>query len=133
MERIANWLSWSAAYKQVRVLEEDRILQYFEWLGRYFLELCLLFGWSSSVRNYDRFAKVVFFIALQLAGMPASLVVKKIDGVVACGPPDGKLVEKFDKAYIEVADKLGVVLASRDDPEKRFRINKNWYDSESWN
>ena len=52
--------------------------------------------------------------------MPASLVVQQIDDVVAFGPPDGKLVEKFDKACIEVADKLGVVLASRDDPEKSF-------------
>ena len=41
-----------------------------------------------------------------MAGMPASLVVQQIDDVVACGPPDGKLVEKFDKAYNEVADKL---------------------------
>jgi hypothetical protein len=124
-------LDWSAAYKQVKVSEEDRSLQYFEWLGRYFLELCLIFGCSSSVGIYDRFAKVVLFIALQL-------VVQQIDDVVACGPPDGKLVEKFDRAYIEVAGKLGVVLASRDDPEKSFSATTRgqvlgiWYDSESW-
>jgi hypothetical protein len=70
--------------------------------------------------------------------MPASLVVQQIDDVVACGPPDGKLVEKFDRAYIEVAEKLGVVLASRDDPEKSFSATTRgqvlgiWYDSESW-
>ena len=52
--------------------------------------------------------------------MPASLVVQQIDDVVAGGPPDGKLVGKFDRAYIEVAEKLGVVLASRDDSEKKF-------------
>ena len=131
-------LDWSAAYKQVKVAEEDRILQYFEWLGRYFLELCLIFGCSSSVGIYDRFAKVVLFIALHMAGMPPSLVVQQIDDVVACGPPDGKLVEKFDKAYIEVADKLGVALASRDDPDKSFapttrgQVLGIWYDSETW-
>ena len=79
-------LDWSAAYKQVKVSEEDRSLQYFEWLGRYFLELSLIFGCSSSVGIYDRFSKFVLFIALQLAGMPASLVVQQIDDVVACGP-----------------------------------------------
>ena len=56
--------------------------------------------------------------------MPASLVVQQIDDVVACGPPDGKLVEKFDRAYIEVAEKLGVVLASRDDPEKKALLRQ---------
>ena len=87
---------------------------------------------------YDRFAKVVLFIALQMAGMPPSLVVQQIDDVVACGPPDGKLVEKFDKAYIEVADKLGVALASRDDPDKSFapttrgQVLGIWYDSDDW-
>ena len=107
-------------------------------LGDIFLELCFIFGCSSSVGTYDRFAKVVLFIALQMAGMPASLVVQQIDDVVACGPPDGKLVEKFDRAYIEVAEKLGVVLASRDDPEKSFSATTRgqvlgiWYDSESW-
>ena len=40
--------------------------------------------------------------------MPASLVVQQIDDVVACGPPEGK--------HTLVADRLGVVLASRDDP-----------------
>ena len=29
---------------------------------------------------------------------------------------------KFDKAYNEIADKLGVVLASRDDPDKTFTL-----------
>ena len=81
---------------------------------------------------------MVLFIALHMAGMPPSLVVQQIDDVVACGPPDGKLVEKFDKAYIEVADKLGVALASRDDPHKSFapttrgQVLGIWYDSETW-
>ena len=131
-------LDWAAAYKQIKVNESDRSLQYFEWLGRFFLELCLIFGSSSSVGIYDRFAKVILFIALKRSGMPPSLVVQQIDDVVACGPPDGELVESFDRTYIEVADKLGIVLASRDDPDKSFSATTKgqvlgiWYDSESW-
>ena len=62
--------------------------------------------------------------------------VSRTDNVVACGPSDGKLVEKFDRTYIEVAEKLGVVLASRDDPEISFsattmgQVLGIWYDSE---
>ena len=42
-------VDWAAAYKQIRVNESDHHLQYFEWLGRYFLELCLIFGGVSYV------------------------------------------------------------------------------------
>ena len=84
------------------------------------MELCLIFGGVSSVGIYDRFAKIVLFIVLVQSGMPPSLVIQQIDDVVACGPPDGKLVDKFDKAYSDVATSIGVELAPRDDPDKSF-------------
>ena len=65
--------------------------------ARFFLELCLIFGGRSSVRISDIFAKIVPFIIIIQSGMPPSLVVQQID-VVACGPPDGELLEKFDKS-----------------------------------
>ena len=58
-------VNWAAAYKQIIVNESDHHLQYFEWLGRYFLELCLVFEGMSSVGIYDRFAKIVLFILFQ--------------------------------------------------------------------
>ena len=131
-------VDWAAAYKQIRVHESDHPLQYFEWLGRFFLELCRIFGGVSSVGIYDRFAKIVLFIVLVESGMPPSLVVQQIDDVVACGPPDGKLVEEFDRTYLEVAKKIGVELAPRDDPDKSFapttkgQVLGVWYDSASW-
>ena len=70
--------------------------------------------------------------------MPPSLVVQQIDDVVACGPPDGILVELFDKTYFYVASRIEVELAPRDDPEKSFapttrgQVLGVWYDSESW-
>ena len=36
-------IDWAAAYKQIRVHLDDHGLQYFEWLGMYFLEPCLIF------------------------------------------------------------------------------------------
>ena len=110
----------AAAYKQIRVNESNHHLQYFEGVGRFFLELCLNFRGVSSVGIYDRFAKIVLFLVLIQSGMPPSLVVQQIDDVVACGPPEGKLVEQFDKAYMDVASRIGVELAPRDDPDKSF-------------
>ena len=80
--------------------------------------MCLIFGGVSSFGIYDRFAKIVLFIVLVQSGMPPSLVVQQIDDVVACRPPDGKLVKKFDKVYSDVATSIGVELAPRDDPDK---------------
>ena len=131
-------VDWSAAYKQIRVNEEDQCLQYFECLGRYFLELCLIFGGSSSVGIYDRFAKIVLFIVIMNSGIPPSLVVQQIDDVVACGPANGELVERFDKEYSRVAEMLGIQLAPRDDPDKSFaaatrgQVLGVWYDSKNW-
>ena len=71
-------VNWSAAYKQIRVNEEYQCLQYFEWLERYFLELSLIFGGSSSVSIYDRFAIIVLFMVIVISGIPPSLVVDNV-------------------------------------------------------
>ena len=48
---------------------------------------------------------------------------------IPCGPPDGKLFEKFDKLYSDVA---------QDDPDKSFaqttrgQVLEVWFDSETW-
>ena len=87
---------------------------------------------------YDRFAKIVLFIVIMNSGIPPSLVVQQIDDVVACGPANGELVERFDKEYIRVAEMLGIQLAPRDDPDNSFATKTTdqvlgvWYDSVSW-
>ena len=98
----------------------------------------LHFWMFQFCRNLRQICKSCSLYCTATSRHAASLVVQQIDDVLACGPPDGKLVEKFDRAYIEVAEKLGVVLASRDDPEKSFSATTRgqvlgiWYDSESW-
>ena len=43
-----------------------------------------------------------------------------LDDVVGVGSPDGKEITEFDTTYRDVAGKLGVRLASREDPDKSF-------------
>ena len=111
-------LDWEAAYKQLRVQEGDIRQQFFCWAGRWFAELCLVFGGSSSVGLFDRLAKVFKFVATVLSEMPENQVAQIIDDVVACGTI--KEVTHFYNTYRMVAEDCGVKLASEEDPKKAF-------------
>ena len=67
-------LDWRGAFKQLRTQVEDVRQQVFEWQGRYFAELCLIFGARSSVGLYDMLAKVFKHIATRLSNMPGNQV-----------------------------------------------------------
>ena len=113
-------VDWSDAYKHVAVALEDTELQWFEWLGMCFKELCLIFGGKSSAGIYDRLAKVVLFIVVARSGISRAAVIQFLDDCCGCAPAGSTILEKFDDEFHVVADKLGVKLAPRTDPEKSF-------------
>ena len=129
---------WADAYKHCHVHPEDLSLQWFSWLGMAFCELCLVFGSASSAGIFDALAKVVLFIVIKRANFPQDMVIQHLDDVVAAAPANSQLLENFDKAFIEVADVLGVKLASREDPEKSFAPTHQGtvlgikYDTQAW-
>jgi hypothetical protein len=43
-------LDWASAYKHLAVRQQDLPLQYFNWLGMDFVELCLIFGCRDLLR-----------------------------------------------------------------------------------
>ena len=111
-------IDWSGAYKQLRTMASDVRQQFFFWMGKYFAELCLTFGGSSSVGLFDRLAKVFRCIATRLSKIPAKHVRQIIDDVVGCGTKAEVL--DFYLKYREVALDCGVMLASEEDPKKAF-------------
>ena len=111
---------WADAYKHIRVRAADRVLQWFSWLGMFFVELCLVFGTASSPGLYDRFAKVVLDLALAVSKFPRDMVCQYLDDVCAAAPAGSGALERFRQAYQQVAAQLGVRLASEDDPDKAF-------------
>ena len=111
---------WSDAYKHIHVREEDRDLQWFEWLGRYFVELMLVFGTRSSPGIYDRVAKLILELVLVVSRFPRALECQFLDDVCAAAPAGSAAIERFRLAYRQVAEQVGVKLASEDDPEKAF-------------
>ena len=129
---------WSDAYKHLHVRGEDLILQWFSWLGKFFYELCLIFGSSSSPGLYDRLAKTVLDLVIIISKFPRHWVCQHLDDAAAACPADSDALEAFDRTYQDVAKTLGIKLAPRDDPEKAFPPSKRGivfgiaYDSEDW-
>lgn len=111
---------WADAYKHLAVCDADLELQWFSWLGKYFVELCLIFGGVSSVGLYDRQAKVVGALVRKVADFPLELMEQHLDDNFGAAPGHTNDLHRLDEAYQWVAGKIGVRLAPRDDPEKSF-------------
>ena len=115
---------WNSAYKHQMVHEQDLKLQFVKFLNKYFCELALIFGSISSPGIYDDLAKVVLGLALLMSGYPPELVSQHLDDVVAVGAEWNKDIWKFDSAYHEVCEYVGVSLADRSDKDKSFAPTK---------
>lgn len=129
---------WAAAYKQVCVREEDTDLQWFSWCGKFFKELCLIFGGISSAGIYDDTGKTVLDFVCRRAVFPRQRVCQHLDDVIAAAPAWSDAVHRFDAAFKEIAESVGVELAPRDDPEKSFApctagvVFGVFYDTVAW-
>jgi hypothetical protein len=114
-------VDFADAYKHVPVADTDTDLQWFEWGGKYFRELCLIFGASSSAGIFDATAKVVLRIVLGLSQFPAGSVCQHLDDICAAAPEHSVAeLQRFDETFQAVASYVGVKLASREDPDKSF-------------
>jgi len=114
-------MDWEIAYKHIHVHPDDLNLQWFHWLGRYFVELSLIFGSASSPGIYDRLAKIVLQIAIRSSGFNKKQVCQYLDDVCAAAQPSARPgVADFRNAYMEVARQVGIKMSPEDDPEKAF-------------
>jgi len=111
---------WSDAYKHFAVREQDTDLQWFAWGGKFFKELALIFGGSSSAGIFDDGAKLILDFVCRQAKFPKGFICQHLDDVCAAAPHDSDAAHKFDEAFQAVADYAGVKLAPRDDPDKSF-------------
>jgi len=129
---------WSDAYKHFAVRHEDTDLQWFSWGGKYFKELNLIFGSSSSAGIFDDGAKVILDFVCRQAHFPKSGLCQHLDDVCAAAPSTSDSASKFDNAFQDIADYTGVKLAPRDDPEKSFAPSRTGtvfgihYDTQKW-
>ncbi len=113
-------IDWASAYKHLAVREDDIHLQHFQWLGMDFIELMLVFGATSSAGLYDRLAKTVLDFAIRLAHFPRDMVIQYLDDCCAAAPQGCPSLNRFEKAYRDLAADIGVKLAPTTDPDKAF-------------
>ena len=118
------WLTktdWADAYKHVTVALEDTDLQWFEWGGKFFKELCLIFGCATSAGIFDALAKLVLELVIRMVGFPRDMVCQHLDDIcAAAAAAELEKLEKFDGGFQTVAKMVGVRLAPRTDKEKSF-------------
>jgi hypothetical protein len=114
-------IDWAAAYKHIHVRAEDWPLQFFNWLGKDFVELMLVFGARSSAGIYDRLAKFVLTLTLAYSRFPRRLVCQYLDDVCAACAAGSNSLAAFEAAYRAVAAELGIQLAPTTDPDKAFK------------
>ncbi len=95
-------------------------MQWFCWSGKFFKELCLIFGSASSAGIFDDTAKLVLDLVCRRAVFPRSMVCQHLDDVCAATAAGSDALDRFDAAFMELAAELGVELAPRDDPDKSF-------------
>ena len=84
------------------------------------MELCLVFGTASSPGLYDRLAKLVLDLALVISKFPRDMVCQYLDDVCAAAPQGLAALGRFREAYRQVAEQVGVKLASEEDLDKAF-------------
>jgi hypothetical protein len=131
-------IDFADAYKHVPVALEDTDLQWFEWGGKYFKELCLIFGAASSAGIFDATAKVVLQLVCRMSAFPAAQVYQHLDDICAAAAAGDDSLEHFDQVFHSVAAEVGVKLASRDDPDKSFAPRTRGvvfgveYDTDAW-
>jgi hypothetical protein len=134
------WISktdWADAYKHVAVKKSDQDLQWFEWGGRYFKELMLIFGSASSAGIFDDAAKIVLDLVCRLARFPVSMTCQHLDDICAASA-DKRMLDDFNAAFQSVAAQVGVRLAPQDAQDKAFGPQKSGtifgvhYNTEEW-
>ena len=113
-------------------------MQWFNWGGQAFKELCLIFECVSSADIFDRLAQIVLFIVARKSGFLQDMVCQHLDDCCAAAPYNSDALEAYDLTFTDIASKLGVMLAPRDDPEKSFSPKQSGiilgvhYDTVAW-
>ena len=113
-------IDWCDAYKHMKVRTEDLSLQVVQFAGRYFVETKLVFGACSSPGLYDTASNVVKDIAVAQSGMELTRVAKHLDDILGVGlPREDDPVFKFFRAYLELAEEVGVRLPPPDEDKTK--------------
>ena len=116
---IMSKLDHVSAYKLVPVKPEQFYLQGFKWLGKYFVEVRLIFGARSSVPNYDDLHQTVSDIVKIKSGTDRQFLHRTLDDQVIV-TPNLELNKAFINTYLDLANYINLPLADTTGQDKAF-------------
>jgi hypothetical protein len=124
------------AYKNVPAKLEDLHLQGFRWENKFFIELCQMFGASSSVQNFDILANTIKTLEAVGCSIPNKLIHRQLDDTPIVAPAGSGWCEEFYHSYKTLCEKINIELApdcpNRDKsygPSTRGKALGIWFDS----
>jgi len=97
-------MDWVNAYKHLAVQPEDVALQYFNWLGMDFAELCLVFGSRSSAGLFNRLCKLVLALVLLHARFPSDQVIQYLDDICGAAAEGSTALHSLESLFRKIAD-----------------------------
>ena len=104
------------AYKCMKVTKDQRYLQGFEFCGKIFLDMCMIFGDISACMNYDRFHfMIVMQMVLPYSSLPARAIGRTVDDITTATPAAASQASaEFVRLYREKLGSLGIDAADSD-------------------
>ena len=117
---LISCLDVKAAYKSIPVSQRQRRLQVFQFMGKWFLDLRLVFGDRMACCFFDRFHScILYFLVLSKIPLPDRWVGKCIDDVINISPATARdLAGSFASQYRRALDLLNMEAAPLD-PTRR--------------
>ena len=107
-------IDWNNVYKHFQVNSSNQRFNYFKWLDRLFIELCLVFGNINSAGIYDHGARCVKNCVINETGFLSHMAVQHLHDMCAVGRADTRELEMFYTAYRQFCSDLGISLAPTD-------------------
>jgi hypothetical protein len=111
----------TGAFKTNPACKVDWRLQGFSWLGRFFVELRMVFGVVTAVCNFDRLGKTLRTLTEVSCAIPRAFLGCTLDDFTAVGPKRSGWCEQFSKEFKSVCTQLNIQLAANcSNNEKAF-------------
>lgn len=111
---------WQSAYKHLAVRPEDLELQVIQFGGRFFVELMLVFGTTSSPFIFSDSASLVARLAALQSQTPSSLAPMCLDDLMNFSSAWSDTAERFWTAYRDICKEVNISLADTSNPDKAF-------------
>ena len=123
-EAILSKIDQRNAYKNIPSKRSQWRLVGFYWLGKYFVELRLVFGSGSAPANYDDFSGAFTAMVAADSLTNPEFLLRQLDDQI-CITPSLEQNKAFVESYLHHAKEINLSLAGFDEPDKSFAFKSS--------